>query len=142
HEWTSPETLTLFGVSLAAFVGLVLYELRRREPLLEVRFFSSVPFSGASAIAVLAFAGFNGFLFLNTLYLQEVRGLSPLDAGLYMLPTAAMLLIFSPISGRLIGRRGSRRPTVVGAVAMIAGSTMLVTLTATTSYGYLLISYF
>jgi EmrB/QacA subfamily drug resistance transporter len=142
HGWTSGEILGLFAVSAAAFVSLVLYERRRSEPLLEVRFFTSIPFSGASAIAVLAFAGFNGFLFLNTLYLQEVRGLSPLVAGLYMLPTAAMLLIFSPLSGRLVGRRGSRRPTVVGAVGVIAGSAMLLGLTPSTPFAYLLGSYF
>jgi EmrB/QacA subfamily drug resistance transporter len=142
HGWTSPEILSLFGVSVASFVALVLYELRRREPLLEVRFFRSAPFSGAAAIAVLAFAGFNGFLFLNTLYLQEVRKLSPLEAGLYMLPTAAMLLIFSPLSGRLVGRRGSRRPTVLGALAMIGGAAMLLSLTPTTSFTYLLVAYF
>jgi EmrB/QacA subfamily drug resistance transporter len=142
HGWTSPEILSLFGVSLASFVSLVFYELRHPEPLLEIRFFRSAPFSGAAAIAVLAFAGFNGFLFLNTLYLQEVRGLSPLEAGLYMLPTASMLLIFSPISGRLVGRRGSRRPTVLGALAMIAGAAMLLGLTPTTEFSYLLVAYF
>ena len=110
HGWASAEIVGLFAVSLVAFVALVLYELRRREPLLEMRFFRSIPFAGASAIAVLAFAGFNGFLFLNTLYLQDVRGLSPLDAGLFTLPTASMLLIFSPLTGRLMGRRGSRPP--------------------------------
>jgi EmrB/QacA subfamily drug resistance transporter len=141
HGWTSAEILGLFAASAAAFVGLVLYELRQEEPLIEVRFFSSIPFAGASAIAVLAFAGFNGFLFLNTLYLQNVRGLSPLDAGLYMLPTAAMLLVFSPLSGRLVGRRGSRRPTVLGALGMLAGAAMLLSLTTHTPTAYLLTSY-
>jgi EmrB/QacA subfamily drug resistance transporter len=142
HGWTSAEILGLFAASACAFVALVLYELRRPEPLIEVRFFSSIPFSGASAIAVLAFAGFNGFLFLNTLYLQNVRGLSPLEAGLYLLPTAAMLLIFSPLSGRLVGRSGSRWPTVFGALGMMAGGAMLLSLTPHTSVGYLLLSYF
>ena len=58
------------------------------EPLIEMRFFRSVPFSGASTIAVCAFAATGGFLFLNTLYLQGVRHLSPFHAGLYMLPMA------------------------------------------------------
>ena len=142
HGYGSPEILGLFAVSAASFVALVLYELRRTDPLLEMRFFRSVPFAGAAATAVLAFAGFNGFLFLNTLYLQSVRGLSPLDAGLYMLPTAAMLLIFSPVSGRLVGRRrSSRRPTVLGALAMIAGAAMLLSLTPSTPFTYLLVSY-
>ena len=66
----------------------MLYELRRREPLVEMRFFRSAPFSGASTIAVCAFAALGGFLFLNTLYLQGVRHLSPFDAGLYLLPMA------------------------------------------------------
>jgi EmrB/QacA subfamily drug resistance transporter len=141
HGWASAEITGLFAASAVAFVALVLYELRRREPLLEMRFFRSIPFAGASATAILAFAGFNGFLFLNTLYLQDVRGLSPLDAGLYMLPTASMLLIFSPLTGRLIGRRGSREPTVLGAVAMIAAAAMLLNLGTHTSYEYLLAAY-
>ena len=69
--WTSAQTLSLFGCSVACFVGLVLYELRRREPLIEIRFFRSVPFAGASVTAVGVFAAVGGFLFLNTLYLQE-----------------------------------------------------------------------
>ena len=80
--------MILFVVSLSAFASLVTYELRRREPLLEVRFFRSAPFSGASATAVAMFVAMGGFLFLNTLYLQNVRGLSPFHAGLYTLPMA------------------------------------------------------
>ncbi len=89
-------------------MSLLAYESRRTEPLLELRFFRSVPFSSASAIAVCSFAALGGFLFLNTLYLQEVRHLSPFTAGLYTLPIAAMTLIFAPLSGRLVGRRGPR----------------------------------
>src|SRR5439155_2153129 len=98
--WSSPGIITLFALALTSFAALVPYELRRREPLLEMRFFRSAPFSGATAIALCAFAAIGGFLFLNTLYLQEVRHLSPLHAGLYMLPTAAMTLVAAPVSGR------------------------------------------
>ena len=79
--WLSAQSLALFAVALAALAGLLVYERRRREPLLELRFFRSVPFSSASVIAVCAFAALGGFLFLNTLYLQEVRGLSALAGG-------------------------------------------------------------
>ena len=140
--WTSAQTLGVFGLSLACFAALIPYELRRRDPLLEMRFFRSAPFSGASAIAVLTFASVGGFLFLNTLYLQDVRGLSPLDAGLYLLPMAAMILVFAPISGRLVGHRGPRGPMVGGAVALLAGALMLTALSASTSYPYLLGAYF
>jgi predicted MFS family arabinose efflux permease len=142
HGWTSAEILALFAVSATCFVTLVPYELRRAEPLLELRFFRSAPFSGASAIAVLAFASLGGFLFLNTLYLQDVRGLSPLDAGLYLLPMAGMLVVFAPLSGRLIGRVGSRPSLVIAAAALIASALMLTRITPTTATGYLLGSYF
>ena len=54
-----------------------LYEPRRDDPLIDLRFFRSIPFASSIAISVAAFAAFGGFLFLNTLYLQDVRGLSP-----------------------------------------------------------------
>jgi EmrB/QacA subfamily drug resistance transporter len=142
HGWTSAEILALFAFSGACFAGLIFVELRRDEPLLELRFFRSAPFSGASAIAVLAFASLGGFLFLNTLYLQDVRGLSPLHAGLYLLPMAGMLVVFAPLSGRLIGRVGSRPSLVLAAAALITSSVMLTRLSPTTPSGYLLGSYF
>jgi MFS family permease len=140
--WTSPQILALFAFSLVCFIALVLFELSREEPLIEMRFFRSAPFSGASAIAILAFATMGGFLFLNTLYLQDVRGLSPLHAGLYMLPMAGMLLVFAPLSGILIGRVGSRPSLVCAGGALIISAVMLTRLSPTTPTGYLLGSYF
>ncbi len=141
HGWLSTEILGLFAFSTAMFVSLIGYELRREQPLIEIRFFRSVPFSGASAIAVCAFASLGGFLFLNTLYLQDVRGLSAFDAGLYTLPMAAMTLVLSPVSGWLVARHGTRPSLVAGAVALIVSAIMLTGLTTTTSLGYLLLAY-
>ncbi|MEA2196835.1 MAG: hypothetical protein QOJ25_886 [Solirubrobacteraceae bacterium] len=140
--WSSPEILGLFALSLASLAGLIGYELHTEEPLIDVRFFRSAPFAGASMIAICAFGALGGFLFLNTLYLQDVRGLSPFHAGLYTLPLAVMTLIFAPLSGRLVGRRGARPSLVVAGCALTIASLMLTHLTATTSMGYLLLSYF
>ena len=139
--WTSARILGCFGVAAAALTGLVGYEPRREEPLLDLRFFRSVPFSGATVTAVCAFAALGGFLFLNTLYLQEVRGYSALHAGLYTLPTAAMTVLLSPVSGRIVAARGPRLPTVVGGVATLASGVMLTRLARDTSFGYLIVSY-
>ena len=77
--WTSPQTIGLFALSRAArWRAWSAYEPRRADPLIELRFFRSAPFTGATLIAISAFAGFSGFLFLNTLYLQDVRGYSAL----------------------------------------------------------------
>jgi EmrB/QacA subfamily drug resistance transporter len=140
--WGSAEILGLFAFSAACFAALIAYELRRDEPLLEMRFFRSVPFSGATAIAICVFAAIGGFLFLNTLYLQDVRGLSPLHAGLYLLPMAIMTLIFAPLSGRLVGRRGARPSLLGAAVAMIVAALMLTRITPETPTAYLLAAYF
>jgi EmrB/QacA subfamily drug resistance transporter len=139
--WLSAQTITLFVVSLAAFTFLVVYELRRREPLLEIRFFRSAPFSGATATAVAMFMAMGGFLFLNTLYLQNVRHLSPLEAGLYTLPMAGVMMVVAPISGRIVGSFGTRWPLVGGGLAVTASALMLTQLTGRTSFDYLVLAY-
>jgi EmrB/QacA subfamily drug resistance transporter len=137
----APGIVPLLALALGCFVALVLYELRRREPLLEMRFFRSAPFAGASAIALCLSAALGGFLFLGTLYLQDVRGLSPVQAGLALLPTATMLIVFAPVSGRLVGRFGARPSMVTGGLAVLAGGLMLTRLTADTALPYLLAAY-
>jgi MFS family permease len=140
--WGSAEIIGLFACFAVCAAALVAYELRRPEPLLEVRFFRSVPFSGANAIAVLTFAGLGGFLFLNTLYLQSVRSLSPFEAGVYLLPMAAMLFVFAPLSGRLVARFGARPSMLAGGIATTAAALMLTGLEPRTSAGLLFASYF
>ncbi|MFF5444739.1 MFS transporter [Streptomyces sp. NPDC012888] len=112
------------AVAVASFVGLLVHEPRCAEPLIDLRFFRSAPFSGATVIAISAFAGLAGFLFLTTLYLQDVRGLDALHAGLWMLPLALMTCLIAPLSGRLVGSRGPRLPLVVAGVGM-GGSGLL-----------------
>jgi EmrB/QacA subfamily drug resistance transporter len=139
--WGSPSIVALVVTAGVSLVTLVRYELRRVDPLIEPRFFASRPFSAAAIIAVTAFAAFGGFLFLNTLYLQDVRGLSPLSAGLCTLPLAAMTVLVSPIAGRVVGTRGVRGPLVVGGLGLAVGGLMLVSLSADTSLGWLLAAY-
>ena len=139
--WTSADILGLFGVAVVSLIALVGYELRREEPLIDVRFFRSAPFAGASVIAICAFAALAGFLFLNTLYLQEVRGYSAFHAGLYTLPMAAMTIVFAPLSGRIVGGRGPRLPLIVAGVAITASGIMLTHLTVTTPTSWLILTY-
>ncbi|MGC2485419.1 MAG: MFS transporter, partial [Acidimicrobiales bacterium] len=139
--FTSPLILGLFGVALVSAVAMVLVELRQREPLIDMRFFRSVPFAGASVAAVSAFAVLGGFLFLNTLYLQDIRHYSALKAGLLLLPMAAMLFVFSRVSGYLIGHRGPRTPLVLAGVPLTIGVVLLAHISSTTSIPYLVVAY-
>jgi EmrB/QacA subfamily drug resistance transporter len=140
--WLAPRTLALFALAAALAAALVPYELRREEPLIEPRFFRSVPFSSASATAVCAFAGLGGFLFVNTLYLQEIRHLSAFSAGLYTLPIATMTLIFAPLSGRIVGHRGPRLALLAGGVGIMLGGLLLTGVQPTTPLASLLPAYF
>jgi EmrB/QacA subfamily drug resistance transporter len=139
--WLSAQTLVLGGACAVALAALIHYEHRVEQPLIEMRFFRSAPFSGATALALGAFTIQGGFLFLNTLYLQETRGLSPLQAGLDTLPMAIPLLVMAPITGRFVGTFGTRAPLLAGAAAMAGGSIMLTALTPTTPIIYLFGAY-
>jgi EmrB/QacA subfamily drug resistance transporter len=139
--WTSALIIGCFVVAALSVAGLASYEKRRVEPLIDTRFFRSVPFSGATVIAVSAFAALGGFLFLNTLYLQNDRGLSALDAGLYMVPMALMCLVLAPVSGRLVGARGPRVPLILAGISMTASGLLFAALDAQSSNTLLFTSY-
>ncbi|EPD59755.1 MFS transporter [Streptomyces sp. HGB0020] len=128
-------------VAALALAGLLWYEPRRDEPLIDLRFFRSVPFSGATVIAISAFAALGGFLFLSTLYLQNVRGLSALHAGLWMLPMAVPIVLCAPLSGRLVGNRGPRLSLVIAGVAMTVSAVLFAAFDAETSDVTLFIAY-
>jgi EmrB/QacA subfamily drug resistance transporter len=141
HGLRAATTIAAFGLALAALAGLLVIEPRRREPLLDLRFFRSLPFAVAIVIVIAATAAFGGFLFLNTLYLQDVRGFSPLRAGLETLPLAVVMALVAPYSGRLVGRRGPRLPLLVSGVTYVLACAMLTRLQGDTSLPWLLGSY-
>ncbi len=124
--WGSASIRGLFTVTAVSVAALLGYEARRPEPLLDLRFFRSVPFSSATVIAFCAFATFAGFLFLNALYLQQARGLSALHTGLCTLPLAVMTTVFAPLSGRMVGAYGTRPSLMLAGLAM-GVSTLLLT---------------
>ena len=133
--------LPFVAVALAALAGLLWYEPRRSEPLIDLRFFRSAPFSGATVIAISAFAALGGFLFLSTLYLQNVRGYDALHAGLWMLPMAVPTFLCAPLSGRLVGSRGPRLSLLVAGTAITASAVLFAGFEAETSNVTLFVAY-
>jgi EmrB/QacA subfamily drug resistance transporter len=136
--WTNVRIVVVGVVALAAFAGFLRYEARRHDPFIDLRFFRSIPFSSATMIAVCAFAAWGAFLFMMSLYLQEERGFSAMHTGLIYLPVAVGALISSPLSGRLVGRFGSRPSLLVAGVLMTVATLMLTGLTASTPVWMLL----
>jgi EmrB/QacA subfamily drug resistance transporter len=119
--WTSPVIGGLLAVAVLAVAGILGYEPRRADPLLELRLFASMPFSAAIVMALFALCGFSAFLFVTTQYLQDVRGLPALTAGLCLLPVALPVLVLSPRAGRVAGARGPRLPLTIAGAALAAG---------------------
>ena len=139
--WHSPAIVSAFGISLGAGVALVAYERRRFEPLINLRFFRSVPFSSATLVAVCAFSAFAGVLFLSSLYLQEVRGLSASRAGFCLLPTALAMIVCSPISGRLVGAGKARIAMVLAGSAVTLSALLLTNLSVEVSLAQLICAF-
>ena len=139
--WASVQTLALFGLAAASLAAFIAVERRLREPLLELRFFRGPMFSGAAVIAVLAFTALSGFLFIATLYLQQVRGDSPLHAGLELLPATAVMAVAAPVAGQIDGRRGPRIPLVASGLLIAAGAAVLLLMSPSTPYWVLAVAF-
>ncbi|MER6049234.1 MFS transporter [Streptomyces sp. NPDC001793] len=126
HEgWGSTSILACLAIAAAALALFLTWERRCPQPLVDLRFFRSVPFSGSVVISLAAFAALGGYLFVSTLYLQDVRGVSAFAAGLWMLPMPVMTVACAPVAGRLSGDHGSRRPLLLAGAAMSASGLLM-----------------
>lgn len=140
--WTSPVVLLALGLAVATSAGFVLIERRAKFPLLDFEDFKRPPLTGAVVLAAISFMISGGFLFLNTLYLQEGRDFSPFDAGLSVLPLALLTIFLAPISGKMTGSRGPRLPTVLAtSFAISAMILMALTIGPSTPIVILLLGY-
>ncbi|AYN41552.1 DHA2 family efflux MFS transporter permease subunit [Streptomyces dangxiongensis] len=117
--WGAGRTWMFLAVSVLLFVLFALWETRVAEPLIPLRLFRSVPFSAGAVLMVLMSIAFMGGLFFVTFYLQNVHGMSPVDAGLHLLPLTGMMIVGSPLAGAAITRLGPRIP-LAGGMAVTA----------------------
>ena len=119
--WTDPVVAATLLGSVAALVGFCLAELHSSDPLIDVRLFRNRSFSLAASVVGVQYMLSTGIGYLSTQYLQLVRGLSPLSAGLCTVPAAAVVVVVSPIGAKAYGRLGARAITTAGmTIAAIA----------------------
>ncbi|MEU4690337.1 MFS transporter [Actinoplanes sp. NPDC023714] len=126
------------AVAIAAFIAV---ERRQATPLMELSLFRRAEFVTAIGSAVLVFVAFSVTLLLGSLYVQQVRGLTPLQAGLTTLPMAIGAIVCPPIAGYLTGRIGPRLPLRIAGTCTVAGALMLVPLGPDTGLWVLLVAY-
>jgi EmrB/QacA subfamily drug resistance transporter len=130
YGFTDALPLWSFAAAAVLMVLFVANALRVEHPLLPLGLFRSASLSAATALIVLGFFAMFGTIFFITLYLQQVHGMSPVDAGVRMLPMTGVFIIASPIAGALTQRFGPRLPLMLGmaitAVAMFGLSRLSV----------------
>ncbi|MFE0099966.1 MFS transporter [Streptomyces sp. NPDC059009] len=126
--WGDGKTWMFLGASVVCFLVFALWESKVKEPLIPLALFRSVPLSAGVVLMVLMAIAFMGGLFFVTFYLQNVHAMSPVDAGLHLLPLTGMMIVGSPLAGAVITKLGPRVPLAGGmlltAVAMYGMSTL------------------
>jgi EmrB/QacA subfamily drug resistance transporter len=122
--------LSFIGAAVVLGVAFVLRERVAARPLLPLRLFRSVSLSAATVLVTLAFFALFGALFFMTLYLQQVHGMTPVRAGVELLPLTSVFIVSSPLAGWLTSKFGPRWTLVAGmlfnAVAMLGLSRLQV----------------
>lgn len=134
HGWTSITVLSFLAIGLICLLALAVVELRVAHPMLDLRFFSDWNFTAGSLISWTLQIGLFGALFLLPVFLQGLRGLTPIQAGLWLLPSALATGVMLPIGGLLVDRFGAKPIILLGAVTLALTSYALTHLTLSTTY--------
>jgi EmrB/QacA subfamily drug resistance transporter len=108
YGWTSARILGLFALAVVALTVFALLEMHQRIPMLDLSLFKSGTFAGANLVAILVTLAMFGIFFFFPIYLQSLRGWSPVQTGAALLPWTLMVVVCAPIAGKLSDRVGSR----------------------------------
>jgi EmrB/QacA subfamily drug resistance transporter len=137
--WDSPHVYATILIGVISLVTFILRQSRLDRPMLNFGVFNYPMFALSSSITmVLNMAMFSGMLLLP-IYVQTIRGISPMDAGLLMLPGALLMAIMSPITGRLFDKFGGRVLAISGLAITVVTTYFFSQLTLETTYTYLMI---
>ncbi|MBM7705585.1 EmrB/QacA subfamily drug resistance transporter [Chryseomicrobium aureum] len=139
--WTSWIVVATLGLGTIGLVWFILRQLRLPEPLLEFRIYKYPMFALASAISIVLSAAMFSGMILTPLYVQTIRGFSPLDSGLLMLPGALVMAVMSPITGRLFDAFGAKWLAISGLSISAITTFALSGLTLDTSYASIMFLY-
>lgn len=139
--WDSPQVYGTIIVGALSLTSFIIRQYKLDKPMLEFRIFKYPMFALSSVISmVLTMAMFSAMLLLP-IYVQTIRGISPIDAGLMMLPGAILMAVMSPITGKLFDKYGGRALAVIGLIITTVTTYYFSQLTLDTTYTHLMILY-
>jgi len=138
YGWTSALIIGLFIVAAVALVSFVLLETHQRLPMLDLTLFRNGTFLGANIVAILVTLAMFGIFVFFPIYMQTIRGWSPIQAGAALLPWTVMIVVFAPIAGKLSDRVGSRWLMAGGMTVVSACCLLLSTVTLHSTFWHML----
>jgi EmrB/QacA subfamily drug resistance transporter len=136
--WGSPRIVALLAGSAAALALFVWIEQHVPAPMVQFEFFKSRSFLGANLIALIVSFAMLAMFFFTALYIQNILGYSPLQAGVRFLPSTLMIVLIAPISGRLSDKIGPKIPMTVGLTIVAVALYLQTQITDGTGYSHLL----
>jgi DHA2 family methylenomycin A resistance protein-like MFS transporter len=139
HGFAATDVLAGYAAALACGGLFVWFEARGRSPMLPLSLFRSLVFSVCSVVGLLVNIAFYGLIFVISLFFQGVQGLSPLLTGLALAPVMIGLVASNVVSGRMQERLGAARVLAIGAAVLAAASAGMLGVSATTSYGAIVV---
>ncbi len=137
HSWTSPFIVSLLGGAVILLAAWLWWEMRVTEPMVPLGFFKIRQFAAANVVAVLVGVSLFGSLYFITLYFQNIKGYSAIEAGVRSMPMTLIIMFIAPIAGRLNGKIGPRPLMTTGMLLAAGGMSGLSQLTPTSSYNHM-----
>lgn len=139
HDWLTMKVLGFILIGLIVLFIFVLYQNKVKTPLLNFKVFKNATFTFTSIISFFVIMGLFGGMLLLPIFLQSVRGFSPLDSGLVLLPGAIIMAALSPITGILFDRYGAKYMTIIGLIIMTIATFLFTYLSESTTLFYVAI---
>lgn len=132
--WTDDRILGSFALAAVFLLLFILIEVKSKSPMLPLRFFRNPTFAASNVVAAAVFFALFGTTFFLALYLQNVRGFSPLETGVRLLPFTAAILLIAPVAGRLSDKHGSRGLMTLGTLYAAGGMALLLRIQPDSAY--------
>lgn len=139
--WNSSEVVWSLAIGTVALIAFVAVQLMSKNPMLEFRIFKYNMFTLTTLINVIVTMAMYAAMILMPLFLQNIRGFTPLESGLMMLPGAIVMGIMSPITGAIFDKIGARWLSVIGLAITVGMTYEFSHLTVDTSYTHLIVIY-
>lgn len=139
--WSDPQVITFFLVAVISLTVFVFFELKKEDPLLEIRIFKDFNFSYTIIVNIVLQVALFGGMLLLPVYLQNIRGFTPLDSGFLLLPGTILMGLMGVFTGKLYDKVGIKPLAIVGLTIITGVTYMLSTLSLDTSYKEIMILY-